>query len=64
MTTLIISLRGINEGRQCAREVDQYLMNSTQLPVTGGIVHRNANPVEILGRLERVPLRAVAVAST
>jgi hypothetical protein len=30
--------RGINEGRQCAREVDQYLMKNTQLPVTGGIV--------------------------
>ncbi|KAI8138284.1 hypothetical protein BJV82DRAFT_651579 [Fennellomyces sp. T-0311] len=28
---------GINEGRQCAREVDHWLMGSTYLPVTGGI---------------------------
>jgi len=32
---------GINEGRMCAREVDQYLMNNTALPVSGGIVLRN-----------------------
>lgn len=59
----LIVPRGINEGRQCAREIDQYLMDSTQLPVTGGIVHRNAIPAEILGRTERAPLRAIAVAS-
>lgn len=35
--------RGINEGRQCAREVDAFLMGtSSQLPVTGGIVRRPA----------------------
>lgn len=35
--------RGINEGRQAAREVDAYLMGtSSQLPVTGGIVRRPA----------------------
>ncbi|CAG8652359.1 15238_t:CDS:2, partial [Cetraspora pellucida] len=28
---------GINEGRQAAREVDQYLMGNTILPVSGGI---------------------------
>jgi glutamate synthase (NADPH/NADH) len=28
---------GINEGRQAAREVDQYLMSQTRLPVTGGV---------------------------
>ncbi|GBC45492.2 glutamate synthase [Rhizophagus irregularis DAOM 181602=DAOM 197198] len=28
---------GINEGRQAAREIDQYLMGNTNLPVTGGI---------------------------
>jgi len=28
---------GINEGRQAAREVDQYLMGNTNLPITGGI---------------------------
>ncbi|KAF3941186.1 hypothetical protein ABW19_dt0200816 [Dactylella cylindrospora] len=32
---------GINEGRQCAREVDIYLTGSTQLPVTGGIIKRH-----------------------
>ncbi|KAG0170152.1 glutamate synthase [NADH] [Apophysomyces sp. BC1034] len=31
---------GINEGRQCAREVDRYLMGNTNLPVTGGIWQR------------------------
>ncbi|CAG8470800.1 12777_t:CDS:2 [Funneliformis mosseae] len=31
---------GINEGRQAAREVDQYLMGNTNLPVTGGIKQR------------------------
>ncbi|KAJ5518460.1 Glutamate synthase central-N [Penicillium expansum] len=34
---------GINEGRQCAREVDTFLSGtSSQLPVTGGIVRRPA----------------------
>ncbi|KAI8355177.1 hypothetical protein BD560DRAFT_449573 [Blakeslea trispora] len=33
---------GINEGRLCAREVDQQLMNSTYLPVSGGINQRAA----------------------
>src|SRR5687767_11360915 len=31
---------GINEGRQCAREVDIYLMKNSNLPVSGGIVPR------------------------
>ncbi|KAI9684639.1 MAG: glutamate synthase [NADH] [Trizodia sp. TS-e1964] len=31
---------GINEGRQAAREVDAFLMGSTRLPATGGIVRR------------------------
>lgn len=35
---------GINEGRLCAREVDESLMGSTYLPVTGGIQHRSAVP--------------------
>jgi glutamate synthase (NADPH/NADH) len=35
--------RGINEGRQAAREVDTFLMGiGSQLPVTGGIVRRSA----------------------
>ncbi|KAI5295638.1 glutamate synthase [NADH] [Ascosphaera acerosa] len=34
---------GINEGRQAAREVDAFLMNtSSSLPLPGGIVHRPA----------------------
>ena len=41
--------RGINEGRMAAREVDLYLEDSTNLPVTGGIVKRTAQ--EILGRV-------------
>ncbi|KAJ1970517.1 glutamate synthase [NADH] [Dimargaris verticillata] len=32
---------GINEGRQAAREVDQALTGSTQLPISGGLVERN-----------------------
>ncbi|KAI9091276.1 hypothetical protein DFS34DRAFT_718333 [Phlyctochytrium arcticum] len=39
---------GINEGRQCAREVDLYLMGNTRLPVPGGIEQR---PVELLERV-------------
>ncbi|KAI8146357.1 hypothetical protein BJV82DRAFT_510238 [Fennellomyces sp. T-0311] len=31
---------GINEGRQCAREIDVYLMGNTYLPVAGGINRR------------------------
>jgi glutamate synthase (NADPH/NADH) len=33
---------GINEGRMCAREVDEHLMGNTYLPVTGGIQQRTA----------------------
>lgn len=40
-------IRGINEGRQSAREVDLYLEKSTGLPITGGIVKFSAQ--EILG---------------
>jgi glutamate synthase (NADPH/NADH) len=50
--------RGINEGRQSAREVDLYLEKSTGLPVTGGIVKRTAQ--EILGRAERAPIQGTA----
>ncbi|KAF9086825.1 glutamate synthase [NADH] [Mortierella sp. GBA35] len=32
---------GINEGRQCAREVDEYLVGNTLLPVTGGLQQRS-----------------------
>jgi glutamate synthase (NADPH/NADH) len=38
---------GINEGRQCARDIDTYLTGvGSQLPVTGGIVKRP--PYELL----------------
>jgi glutamate synthase (NADPH/NADH) len=37
--------RGINEGRQTAREVDLYLEGMTSLPVTGGIVKRSAEEI-------------------
>jgi hypothetical protein len=41
---LINQSRGINEGRQAAREVDTFLMGSgsSQLPITGGIIRRSA----------------------
>lgn len=43
MRLLIGFNRGINEGRQCAREVDAFLVGtSSRLPVTGGIVRRPA----------------------
>jgi glutamate synthase (NADPH/NADH) len=41
--------RGINEGRQAAREVDLYLEKCTNLPVTGGIVRRTAEEVFAAG---------------
>lgn len=37
---------GIQEGRQCAREVDQYLMGSTRLPGNGSIEQRNYSLLE------------------
>jgi hypothetical protein len=41
MRALLTIFRGINEGRQAARQVDTYLMGiGSQLPVTGGIVRR------------------------
>lgn len=42
-----MNFRGINEGRQAAREVDLFLSKYTRLPVTGGIVKQTAQ--EILG---------------
>lgn len=46
-------LRGINEGRQAAREVDLYLEHSTNLPVTGGITKHSAH--EILNTVKASP---------
>ncbi|KAF9968571.1 glutamate synthase [NADH] [Actinomortierella ambigua] len=34
-------VHAINEGRQCAREVDEYLCGETLLPVTGGMQRRS-----------------------
>lgn len=42
---MLTSIRGINEGRQAARDVDLYLENCTGLPVTGGIVRNSAEEV-------------------
>ncbi|KAI9277575.1 hypothetical protein BY458DRAFT_554293 [Sporodiniella umbellata] len=36
---------GINEGRQCAREVDADLMGDTYLPVAGGILQRRPEAI-------------------
>lgn len=53
--------RGINEGRQAARDVDTYLMGvGTQLPKTGGIVQRA--PYEMVGHPERMRQQAVGAA--
>lgn len=53
--------RGINEGRQAARDVDTYLMGvGTQLPKTGGIVQRAA--YEIVGHPDKMKNQAVGVA--
>ena len=37
---------GIQEGRQCAREVDEFLMQSTRLPASGGIQTRSLRSIE------------------
>ncbi|KAJ3020347.1 glutamate synthase [NADH] [Thoreauomyces humboldtii] len=37
---------GINEGRQCARECDLYLMGNTRLPVSGGIEQRPVDQLD------------------
>ena len=51
--------RGINEGRQSARDVDSYLTGSgTQLPVTGGIVKRA--PYELPNKADGAPVAAAA----
>ena len=56
---LLLTLsRGINEGRQAARDVDTYLMGvGTQLPRTGGIVQRA--PYEIIGKPDQMKAQAV-----
>lgn len=61
---MLIPLRGINEGRQAAGDVDTYLMGlGTQLPTTGGIIRRA--PYEVLGRPERMAAtQAVAAAAS
>ena len=53
-------IRGINEGRQAARDVDSYLTGmGTQLPVTGGIVKRP--PYELLNKINGAPKELVTV---
>ena len=53
--------RGINEGRQCAREVDLYLMHSTRLAVTGGIVLR-ATKSEMISMQQQQKQQVLVVA--
>ena len=54
--------RGINEGRQAARDVDSYLMQTaTMLPKTGGIVARA--PYEIMGKMDAMKGLATVPAS-
>ena len=58
---MLIVIRGINEGRQAARDVDVYLMGiGTLLPKTGGIAQRA--PYEIIGHPDRMRQQAVAIA--
>lgn len=53
--------RGINEGRQAARDVDTYLMGvGTQLPKTGGIIQRA--PYESVDHAEHMRQQAVGAA--
>jgi glutamate synthase (NADPH/NADH) len=55
-------IRGINEGRQAARDVDSYLTGmGTQLPVTGGIVKRP--PYELLNKVNGAPKELITVAA-
>lgn len=54
--------RGINEGRQAARDVDTYLMGGicTQLPKTGGIIQRI--PYEKISHRDHARQQAVGAA--
>ncbi|KAL1836953.1 hypothetical protein VTJ49DRAFT_4448 [Mycothermus thermophilus] len=54
---------GINEGRQAAREVDLYLEKCTNLPVTGGIVRRNAEEVFAAARFAESISQAAGAAA-
>ena len=51
---------GIQEGRQCAREVDEFLMQSTRLPTGGGIQTRSLRSIE--NHLPTVPRMQAVVA--
>ncbi|KIV93071.1 hypothetical protein PV10_04316 [Exophiala mesophila] len=52
---------GINEGRQCARQVDSYLMGTGSiLPITGGIVRRS--PLDSVPVAKHSKTHEVAVA--
>ena len=54
--------RGINEGRQCARDVDTFLTGvGSQLPVTGGIVKRL--PYELLSNANGAPKELITAAA-
>lgn len=53
---------GIQEGRQCAREVDEYLMQYTRLPASGGIQVRGLesiqHPLPPVSRMQAVAVGA------
>ena len=54
--------RGINEGRQCARDVDTFLTGyGSQLPVTGGIIKRP--PYELLNQKNEAPKALITAAA-
>ncbi|KAI9595450.1 hypothetical protein BDF19DRAFT_385207 [Syncephalis fuscata] len=60
---------GINEGRQCAREVDRALTGESRLPVSGGVQKRTLEEMEsflhgkaigmIRGPVERAPQETI-----
>jgi glutamate synthase (NADPH/NADH) len=55
-------IRGINEGRMCARDVDSFLTGAgSQLPVTGGIVKRP--PYELLTKVNGAPKELITAAA-
>ncbi|KAI8803027.1 hypothetical protein BJ742DRAFT_857935 [Cladochytrium replicatum] len=53
---------GINEGRGCARQVDEFLMGNTRLPVAGGMQVRNMKNVEKMLAIGRGEEKALVAA--
>lgn len=57
------SLRGINEGRRAAAEVDAFLMGDTRLPVQSGIAKRSWIPPKVAQALNGSAVLDASVAS-